>query len=62
MTFSLKIFRPRIEPVTFALVMNLGIHEAQRAGNSLAQVAGLGMDVMECRRPVGPRFLQLLVH
>jgi hypothetical protein len=39
------------------LSMNLGIHEAQRAGSSLAQAGGLGMDGMECRRPVGPRLL-----
>ena len=38
------------------LPMSLGIHEARRAGSSLAQAAGLGMDVMECQRPVGPRF------
>ena len=36
--------------------MNLGIHEAQRAGYSLAQAAGLGTNVMEGQRPVGPRF------
>ena len=36
--------------------MNLGIPKAQRAGASLAQAAGLGMDVMECQRPVGPRY------
>jgi hypothetical protein len=39
-----------------SLLMNLAIHEAQRAGSSLAQAGGLGMDVMECRRPVGRRF------
>ena len=36
--------------------MNLGIHEAQRAGSSLTQAAGLGLDVVEYQRPAGPRF------
>jgi hypothetical protein len=38
------------------LSMNLEIQEARRAGSSLAQAGGLGIDVTECRRPVGPRF------
>jgi len=54
-------FRPRLTLIP--PTMNLGIHEAQRAGYSLAQAAGLGTDVMEgqaaCRAAL---HVQLLVH